>query len=119
MEYLENNNYLETPFAKNLEEFKTYHEDIWKKHWSVLEVEIFQDTYCIGISEMWTENKLCENNYIDIYKNIIIKCRSLECQASRQQDKAWEEQLKKLREQYQVELLKTLTENIRDFCMEA
>ena len=110
--------YLETPFSKNFEEFQNYHEKIWKEHWSNHAVEIIQDAYCVGISEMLVEKDLCENNYINIYENIIVKCRSLEWQANLQEDKAWKEQLKKTRQHYQVELLKTLTTTIRDYCME-
>ena len=110
--------YLETPFSKNFEEFQNYHEAIWREHWSNHAVEIIQDAYCVGISEMLVEKDLCENNYINIYENIIVKCRSLELQANLQEDKAWKEQLKKTRQRYQVELLKTLTATIRDYCME-
>ena len=110
--------YLETPFSKNFEEFQNYHEAIWKEHWSEHAVEIIRDAYCVGISEMLVEKDLCENDYISIYENIIVKCRSLEWQANLQEDKAWKEQLKKTRQYYQVELLKTLTATIRDYCME-
>lgn len=119
MEHFENDNYLETPLAKNLEEFKTFHEEGWRAHWSVQAVEQIQDAYCVGISEMWVEKQLLENDYIEIAKNIIVKCRLLEYQASAQSDNAWEEQLKIMRQRYQVELLKTLTNTIRDYCMEA
>ena len=118
MENIENDNYLETPFAKNLEEFKTYYEEKWKEQWSDRAVEVMQDAYCVGISEMSVERDLYQNDYISIYKNIIIKCRSLECEASRQQDNAWEEQLKMTRKHYQTELLKALTSTIQYFCME-
>lgn len=113
-----NDSYLETPFAKNLEEFETYYKDNWKDRMSDKEMKIMQDAYCVGISEMLVEKDLCENNYINIYENIIVKCRSLEWQANLQEDKAWKEQLKKTRQRYQVELLKTLTATIRDYCME-
>ena len=114
MENFEN----ETPFAENFEEFKTYYEERWKEHWSEQAVEIMRDAYCVGISEMSVERDLYQNDFISIYKNIIIRCRFLEQQAREQQDKAWEKQLKNTKKDYQVKLLKTLTATIRDFCME-
>ena len=108
----------ETPFAEKFEEFKTYYEEMWKKNWSEQAVEIMGDAYCVGISEMSVERDLYQNNFISIYKNIIIKCRFLEQQAREQQDKTWEKQLKNTRKYYQVVLLKTLTATIRNFCME-
>lgn len=112
-------NYLETPFAKNLEEFKTYYKEKWEEQWSDRAVEVMQDAYCVGISEMSVERDLYQNDYISIYKNIIVKCRSLECQASQQQDSAWEEQLKAMRKHYQIQLFQLLTVTIREYCMEA
>ena len=108
----------ETPFAENFEEFKNYYEEKWKEQWSEEVVEIMRDAYCVGISEMSVERDLYQNDFISIYKNIIIRCRFLELQARQQQDKAWKKQLKNTRKHYQVELLKFLTATIRDFCME-
>lgn len=108
----------ETPFAKNLEIFKNYYEEIWKEHWSERAVEIMRDAYCVDISEMRVEQDLYQNDFISIYKNIIIRCRFLEQQAREQQDKVWEKQLKNTRKYYQVELLKSLTATIREYCME-
>lgn len=113
-----NDNYLETPFAKNNEEFETYYKDRWKDRLSDKEMNIMQDAYCVGISEMRVEKDLCQCDYISIYKNIIINSRSLECQANQQQDYAWREQLKRTKKYYQRELLKTLTLTIQYFCME-
>lgn len=110
--------YLETPLAKRLEDFETYYKDNWKDHWSDKAVQIMQDAYCVDISEMRVEKDLYQNDYISIYKNIIINSRSLECQAKQQQDSAWEEQLKMIRKYYQAELLKALTSTIQYFCME-
>lgn len=118
MEQIENNKYLETPLAKRLEDFETYYKDNWKDHWSDKAVQIMQDAYCVGISEMRVEKDLYQNDYISIYKNIIINSRALECQAKQQQDSAWGEQLKMIRKYYQVELLKALTSTIQNFCME-
>lgn len=118
MEQFENNKYCETPLAKRLEDFKTYYEDSWKKQWSERAVEIMRDAYCVGISEMRVEKDLYQNDYISIYKNIIINSRSLECQANQQQDSIWAGQLKMIRKYYQAELLKALTSTIQNFCME-
>lgn len=112
-------NYLETPLAKNLDFFKSNLEDNWRGHYSEATLEIMCDAYCVGISKMWVENNLNSNKYIEIYKQIIIKCRSLECKASQQQDSAWEEQLKMMRKHYQIQLLQLLTVTIREYCMEA
>ena len=114
MENFEN----ETPFAENLAEFETYYEERWKEHWSERAVEIMRDAYCVDISEMRVEQDLYQNDFISIYKNIIISCRSLEDQANKQQDNAWKKQLESTRQHYQVELLKTLTATIREYCME-
>ena len=108
----------ETPFAENYKKFKTYYEELWKEYWSEEAVEIMGDAYCVGVSICRVQQDLRRNNFISIYKNIIIKCRSLEEQANQQQDKFWKKQLKNTRKYYQVELLKTLTATIRDYCME-
>ena len=113
-----NDNYFETPFAKNLKEFETYYKDSWKDRLSDKEMKIMQDAYCVGISEMRVEKDLCQGDYISIYKNIIINSRSLECQANQQQDSAWRELLKRTRKYYQAELLKALILTVRYFCME-
>lgn len=110
--------YLETPLAKSLAFFKTHLEDNWKEHWSVQSVEIMQDAYCVGISEMWVESKLFTDSYVEIYKQIIAKCRSFALTAMKRGDDAWKEQLKMLQSRYQVELFKALTNLIRDYCME-
>ena len=108
----------ETPFAENFEKFKNYYEEIWKQQWSEQAVEIMGDAYCVDVNISSVERDLYQNDFISIYKNIIIKCRFLEQQAKEQQDKAWEKQLRNTRKYYQVILLKTLTATIRDFCME-
>ena len=38
-----NDNYFETPFAKNLEEFETYYKDSWKDRLSDKEMKIMQE----------------------------------------------------------------------------
>ena len=118
MENFENENYLETPLAKNLEEFKTYYEEDFRKKYSQNEVEIISDAFLVGISEMWVEKQLLDGNNIGIYKTIILKCCELSVQASRQMDTAWEEQLKMLKSHYQITLFQTITAIIRDYCME-
>ena len=114
MENFEN----ETPFAEKFEEFKNYYEESWKQQWSERAVEIMGDAYCVGVSISSVERDLYQNDFISIYKNIIIRCRFLEQQAREQQDKTWEKQLKNTRKYYQVELLKALTATIREYCME-
>lgn len=112
------NVYLETPLAKNLDFFKTHLEDNRKEHWSAQSVEIIQDAYCVGISEMWVESKLLADSYFEIYKQIITRCRLLTIEALRRGNDVWKEQLKMLQSRYQVDLLKVLTNAIRDYCME-
>lgn len=109
----------ETPLTKNFDFFKTHLEDNWREHWSVQSVEIIRDAYCVGISEMWTENRLLADNYFEIYKKIITKCRSLIIEAIKRGDDAWKEQLETTRRHYQIELLTILTVTIREYCMEA
>ena len=118
MAELNYSNYLETSLADNLEFFNSTLKDNWSSRWSEEVLEVMRDAYCVGISEMWVDNKLVQGNKIDIYKQIIIKCRDYIEQALRQQDEAWKEQLIMLRNRYQTELLKELTNAIRDFCME-
>ena len=108
----------ETPFTKNFEEFKTYYEEKWRKQWSEQAVEIIRDAYCVDISEMRVEQNLYQNDFISIYKDIIVKCRFLKQKASQQQDKVWAEQLENMKQRYQVELLKELTSTIQYFCVE-
>lgn len=118
MENFENENYLETPLAKNLEEFKTYYEEDFRKTYSQNEVEIISDAFLVGISEMWVEKQILNGNNIGIYEKIILKCCELSVQASKQMDTAWEEQLKMLKSRYQITLFQTITAIIRDYCME-
>lgn len=111
-------NYLETPLADNLETFKTYLEDNWRGRWSDESIEIMRDAYCVGISEMWVDKMLSQSNKVNIYKQIIMKCRNYEVQAYEQNNNAWKEQLIMLRKRYQAELLDALTKIIHYWCME-
>lgn len=110
--------YKVTPITEKAEEFDDFYKEQYEGKFRDKYVDIIRDAFMVRIGCDWVRNHLIQGNLVEIYKEIILKARETYLAAYKEDNDLYQLQAKNIKEYYQKELFKELTQNIRDYCME-
>lgn len=110
--------YKVTPITERAEEFDNFYKEQYEGKFRDKYIDIIRDAFMVRIGCDWVKNQLIQDNFTEIYKEIILKAREEYLTAHKEDNDSYQLQTKNIKEYYQKELFKLLTQNIRDYCME-